>query len=274
LFVNQTCFLLFQKKVNETMIDLIREDNSSQIEKNLDLKKFYDIKNYESFDNKNDEEIKKLFKERIKEFEKKNCYVIKNDYIEQKQKNLIKIVVQMKIENAFQIYLELWFDNTNIFYLIIEVFGENELFNYNYPFNIYKKNIKNMLVKDIVYKDFVNKNKTHQSKYLLFKKLTTIFQEKLKFIIELKKLHLNSNRMNDQMLFQKIILESILIFLNYVNKYNNLFNKKCLYCNQISKFNKYEKNFYPPYYRFFEFDKERDHFYHEECFFFLNNKSL
>jgi hypothetical protein len=277
LFVNQTCFLLFQKKVNETMIDLIKEDNSNQIEKNLDLKKFYDNKNYEIFDNKNYDEMKKLFIEKLKEFGKLNCYVIKNEfnYLESNQKILIKIIIQMKIENAFQIYLEIWFDYLNIFYLIIEVFGENELFNYNYPFNIYKKNIKNMLVKDIVYKDFVNKNKTNQSKYLLFKKLTTIFQDKLKFIIEhKKKLHLFPNRMNEQMLFQKNVLESILIFLNYVYKYNNLFNKKCLFCNQISKYNKFEKNFYPPYFKFFDFDKDKEYFYHEDCFFFLNNKSL
>ncbi len=274
LFVNQTCFLLFQKKFNETMIDLIKEDNFNQIEKNLEQKKFYDNKNNEAIDNKIYESLKILFKEKIKELEKINCFVIKNEFKIITQK-LIKIFIQLKIENAFQIYLEIFFDNSKIFYINIEVFGENELFNIIYPFITYKKNIKNMLVKDIVYSDFVNMTKTHQSKYLLFKKLTTIFYDKLKFIIEhKKKLHLNLKRINDQMLFQKIILESILIFLNYVCRYNNLFNKKCLFCNQISKYNKFEKNFYPPYFKFFDFDKDKEYFYHEDCFFFLNNKSL
>ena len=186
LFVNQTCFLLFQKKFNETMIDLIKEDNFNQIEKNLEQKKFYDNKNNEAIDNKIYESLKILFKEKIKELEKINCFVIKNEFKIITQK-LIKIFIQLKIENAFQIYLEIYFDNSKIFYINIEVFGENELFNIIYPFITYKKNIKNMLVKDIVYSDFVNMTKTHQSKYLLFKKLTTIFYDKLKFIIEHKK---------------------------------------------------------------------------------------
>ena len=279
LFVNQTCFLLFQKKFNETMIDLIKEDNSNQIEKNFiyfDLKKLCDNKNFEAFDNKYYESLKIILYEKIKEFEKLNCFVVKKDFKFSNQ-NLIKIVIQMKIENAFQIYLEILFDYQNTYFYNIEVFGENELFNIINPFITYKKNIKNMLVKEIAYKDInlnINKNKTHQSKYLLFKKLSTIFKDKLTFIIDhKKKLHLNASR-NDQNYLIKSILESILIFLNYISRYNNLFKKKCLYCNQISKYNKYEKNFYPPYYKFFDLDKDKEHFYHEECYFFLNNKSL
>jgi hypothetical protein len=167
--------------------------------------------------------LKIILYEKIKEFEKLNCFVVKKDFKFSNQ-NLIKIVIQMKIENAFQIYLELLFDYQNTYFYNIEVFGENELFNIINPFITYKKNIKNMLVKEIAYKDInlnINKNKTHQSKYLLFKKLSTIFKDKLTFIIDhKKKLHLNASR-NDQNYLIKSILESILIFLNYISRYNN-----------------------------------------------------
>lgn len=111
-----------------------------------------------------------------------------------------------------------------------------------------------------------NKNKPIQyeenyksnSKYILFKKLNVLF-EKLWYYV-LKCYGSDGKTKASYYLW---------IFCNYISQYNNLFDKKCYYCKNVSKFNPVEKCFFPPYYRYF--DLERPLFFHEDCFAIVYN---
>lgn len=100
-----------------------------------------------------------------------------------------------------------------------------------------------------------------KSKKLLFKKLTTLFEERLK---KASAPDLNQSQ-------PSTIYFRLFVFLQFVSEYANLFTKRCKFCGKIAKYNPVEKAFYPPYYRFF--DLEKPIFYHEDCFAIINNKA-
>ena len=58
----------------------------------------------------------------------------------------------------------------------------------------------------------------------------------------------------------------------WVNNYNDLFKKKCYFCKKTAVYSASEKCFFPPYFKFLEFDNDR--FFHEECYTHFNNSFI
>ena len=111
------------------------------------------------------------------------------------------------------------------------------------------------------------------SRFLLIKRLSLFFKDKLEFALNLPTYFNSKDKANNFGLF-----DSLKSFIFYILPYRDLFQKKCSFCGKTAKFNRTDNNFYPPYYKetymltkyLGEDNKTNlinlDKLYHEECF--------
>lgn len=233
--------------------DFLKDDHRIQIRNSV--KKFANEKELTNY-----EDMIKEFNNRFS----KSLKIVRIYGVNENKINDSTLSVKIKVLNSFKIALQIDKDQQNKSNKIC-VAGLKEKFDL-IQHGTFKENkfypIKGKIKPDL------------KSKKLLFKKLTTIFEERLK--------KTNSPDLNQTLpptLHSRLnqpqpptIQYRLLIFLEFVKEYENLFNKKCSFCGKIAKYNPIEKSFYPPYYRFFDLG-DKPIFYHEDCFAIINNKA-
>ena len=196
------------------------------------------------------------------------------------------------VEDEIKKVLKKNFTKINSFYFHIDKDKINLNIEY-FPFKVMLE-IPNIL-KDVTdfkkYKVYVfglyeNQNNCYKdtSSYILFEKIRSLFEIKLKFIhLNIYKKYARDNSVNKG---EFILLFTLIGFIKYIYDYDEIFNTKCIICNKCIKYSLTEKCFFPPYYKILDYEKEKNqlmskqkinnnnnicekynnyHFVHEEC---------
>lgn len=184
----------------------------------------------------------------------------------------------------------------------------NKNLNCNIEFNIENKGYINLLyfpfhiiiglpLKDNLYfikskasiiLNFIHHKKDNQYS-ILIEKIKTLFENRITSILNLVNEEKKPNNQKVIVFTPQNVTEFVLHFLNFLYGYNDIMNKRCALCKQISRYSYLEKCFFPPYYKLYKtykissennynnpiINKEKENlFYHEDCFNKISNPSI
>lgn len=254
---------LFDLQEEGIIKDFLKDDHHVQIRdsvrnvlKNEKIEK--DINNNEdllnAFKKYSNLEIKADEKKEQQQKNRNNQDIKVDEKKEHQQKNRnnqdkIYFVWKIKVKNSFNLVLKIDANSQQIMHtLSVGAFKEK----IDFPFKINKCFLIQCKI-----------GPESKSNYNLMKKLTILFDDRLKRSISIFK-------RDNLSLFQKVY-SNLNIFFRYLDDYYDLYSKKCSFCGKITKYNPKEKEFYPPYYRFYDLDKQL--FYHEDCYAIVYNKA-
>ena len=131
----------------------------------------------------------------------------------------------------------------------------------NFPFkvileisNIPRDNKNTISYKVLVFGFYENNGRRLKdtSNFLLYEKIRSLFQNKLKLIY----FYVNDMCRRDlQNKGELILFLTITEFLKYMCDYDKIFNTECKICNKCIRYSLTEKCFFPPYYKIIDFSK-------------------